>query len=105
MCLGEPEIAAETHLSGGSEVHHVMKTRELETTNHLRDNGLPDATMDENVVFVCFGVEVGKTGQNVLEPLANQDKTHRTDARKHTASEILRYSIHLFTLSRIDSVT
>lgn len=44
--------------------------------------------MDENVVFVCFGVEVGKAGQNVLEPLANQDKTHRTDARKHTASKI-----------------
>lgn len=42
--------------------------------------------MDENVVFVCFGVEVGQAGQNVLEPLANQDKTHRTDARKHTAS-------------------
>lgn len=53
--------------------------------------------MDENVVFVCFGVEVGKAGQNVLEPLANQDKTHRTDACKHTASKNAHI---LFTFSR-----
>ena len=61
--------------------------------------------MDENVVFVGFGVEVGKTGQNVLEPLADQNETHRTDARKHTTSKIRIYFIYLLTLSRIDSVT
>ena len=53
--------------------------------------------MDENVVFVGFGVEVGKTGQNVLEPLTDQNETHRTDARKHTASKIRTI---LFTFSR-----
>ena len=55
----------------------MMKTNEKMRGN---EGSIPDATMDENGVFVGLGVQLAKTDENVLKQFSNETETHRTDS-------------------------